>query len=232
MYELSKNGELLIPLYHGTSSLFSDSILEFGLGSINPIEQFSVRPFMRSLFDLSEALRRNDRSWHDSKYVVQWMLDQEVFETGANFQHGQTYLSPSRRSAVGYALTNRFGSELLTQTYRLFRWLMENKANLLTEMQLDRHPVAKLFKSKPEPILITACQVNLSHLAAEDGGSVEPVVEELSQFLSLFKESPDEVLSKSGVTVNFNFRLIAPLKPSAIKLEYLDQTAEENPYDW
>lgn len=227
-----KNEELLIPLYHGTSSLFSESILEFGLGSIDPIEQFSVRPFMKNLFDLTETLRGNDKSWQDSKFVVQWMLDQEVLASGANFQHGQTYLSPSRSSAVGYALTNRFGSELLTETYRLFRWLMDNKANLLTEMQLDRHPVAKLFKSKPKPILITAHRVKLSHLSAEDGGSVESVIEKLSQFLSLFKESPHDLLMKSDVIINLNFRLIAPLNPSAVKLEYLNSRTEENPYDW
>lgn len=33
-----------------------------------------------------------------------------------NFQHGETYLSPSRLTAIRYAANKRYGSELLSYT--------------------------------------------------------------------------------------------------------------------
>lgn len=41
MTPINKQGILDIPLFHGTSSLFLPSIIENGLGAINPITEYN-----------------------------------------------------------------------------------------------------------------------------------------------------------------------------------------------
>lgn len=41
MKEIAKDGNLTIPLYHGTSSIFLDSIFKFGLNGKNVISEWN-----------------------------------------------------------------------------------------------------------------------------------------------------------------------------------------------
>jgi len=50
----SADDELPIPLYHGTSSLFLESIISLGLGGCNPIAEWKVLEFAQVIYPLVE----------------------------------------------------------------------------------------------------------------------------------------------------------------------------------
>lgn len=55
-----ENGAITFPLYHGTSSLFVDSIRKLGLGARNPIAEYGVVHFLESIYRICEELFADD----------------------------------------------------------------------------------------------------------------------------------------------------------------------------
>ncbi|MAQ95723.1 MAG: hypothetical protein CMM84_19625 [Rhodothermaceae bacterium] len=106
---------LLIPLYHGTSSLFLPSIIEHGLGGRNPVGEYRAHDALRLALSVCDVHLVDDEEW---VYLVRptavRMLGGEVTAGGFNFRHGAPYLSPSRRSATSYATSNKYGSEIIS----------------------------------------------------------------------------------------------------------------------
>ena len=217
-----KNGTLTVPLFHGTSTLFLESIQEHGLGGVNPIDTFSVRNFVQQAYGLCDSILAGEKEWDACKFSASWCNKQESFSDNANFQHGDTYLTPSRASAVGYALTNRFGSELLSLGAKLIDLIQERRPELLEQHPLMRHPVRKLVSSDSKPILITARNVSIDMLRSESGDNPQKQIELLE---TLWPIDPDTVL-------NINFRLCSILSSNSLKIEYLDPKQEKNAYDW
>lgn len=80
-------GVFKIPLFHGTSTLFWESIQTHGLGGMNPIEVYSVRAFVQEAFEFCELVLSGDEEWEAYKFSPHWLIDQERFSDNANFQH-------------------------------------------------------------------------------------------------------------------------------------------------
>src|SRR5258706_12131897 len=164
MQQIVENELLRIPLYHGTSSLFEESIQEYGLGAVNPLTKYSVPSFVKLAFDVCNSCLSGDQDWETCKFAPSWVVTQESFNDTSNFQHGDTYLTPSRASAVGYALTNRYGSEMLSTGHKLYNLATERCVDLVRETGLSEHPVVSLFRVIPSPILIVARAIPVSYL--------------------------------------------------------------------
>ena len=99
---------LTFPLYHATSSLFEDSIKEFGLGGVNIVEQYHVLEFLRELEAIADARLGDHDDWkHIAKTEVSYITGQKLLP-GGNFQHGDVYLTPSLPTARRYA-KNKYG---------------------------------------------------------------------------------------------------------------------------
>ncbi len=169
MDEIIQNGFFRIPLYHGTASQFSESIERFGLGSVNPIAQYDVKEFLNRALMACDQAFANDTEWMTSRFATEWMVHQESFSDSGNFQHGDSYLTPSRASAVSYALTNRFGSELITQAWRLWRLLAERRPEVSNTFRLEEHPLVSLFQVEPRPLLVIASGVSVAGVLSEGG---------------------------------------------------------------
>ena len=227
MQTVVENGVFRIPLYHGTCSAFYESIETLGLGGLNPIPKLGVISFLRELMVQADEALGEDPDWVSGRFLVQWMVDQESFSGGGNFQHGDTYLTPSRASAVGYALQNRFGSELITQAHRVYCLLVERQPRALQNLALNR-PLVSLFATRPEPLIVTAFNVAVTDVVAEGGGPPDGTIESLQEYWNLFekleKDPAEEVLNK-------NFRLRSPLAPGSFSIEFVEE-GERNPYDW
>lgn len=219
-----KNGVFKIPLFHGTSTLFLESIQTHGLGGVNPIDVYSVRSFVQEAYEFCEVVFSGDGEWEASKYSPGWLIDQKSFSDNANFQHGDTYLTPSRASAVGYALTNRFGSELLSMGAKLVALIRERRPELIHQCPLMRNPVMNLISSDSKPILVTARNVSVDMLLSEGGDAPEKQIEELKTSWPIFADT--------GAILNINFRLRCVLPLSSLNIEYLDPTCEKNPFNW
>ena len=79
-----------VPLYHGTSSLFLDDIILFGLGGKNPIAELKILDFAAALLPhLHEHLSGSD-VYKGRIRTFELMLSQK--SGNWNFQHGQTYV--------------------------------------------------------------------------------------------------------------------------------------------
>jgi hypothetical protein len=219
---LIQEGKLTFLLYHGTSSLFIESIQTFGLGAKNPIKELGVVAFLERLYTLCEQLFPEDNEWIQRRIVVQPMIRQEVTSGGWNFRHGSSYLTPSRSSAVGYSLSNPFGSEIISQAYWLYKKISSTASSELCGIPVPESSILDLFLSKPEPYLVTVSNVPLESLESENGGPAEEVFEKIAPFFPF--------LNERGFTLNLNFRLIKPVSPEFLIIEKLDPEREDNPY--
>jgi hypothetical protein len=222
--ELIDNGILTIPLYHGTSSLFLTSIREQGLGGVNPIKQFQVREFFAEIFKRCDTALAGDKEWEACKFVAEYLRDQVSNGDSSNYQHGDTYLSPSRASAVGYALTNKFGSELISNAHRLLSFVQERRPELLEDNEIAHHQLLNFFGYDHKPVVLKMHNIPVSILSSECGDSPEKGMDFLIDMLPF--------LNDSGVVVNSNFRLLRPVPFDACEVEFIDPVDETNPFAW
>jgi len=214
-----ENGVFNIPLFHGTSTLFLESIQTYGLGGVNPIDVYSVCAFVQEAYEFCEHVLSGDKEWEACKFSPRWLIDQESFNDNSNFQHGDTYLTPSRPSAVGYALTNRFGSELLSMGAKLVALIRERRPELIHQCPLVRHPAMNLISSDSKPVLVTARNVSVDMLLSEGGDTPEKAIEQLKTLWP--------ILGDTGDVLNINFRLRHALSANSFNIEYLDPTCEK-----
>lgn len=98
------NGVLRLPLYHGTSTLWMDSIRKNGLGGSMPrLEE--ARALLESINKHIPPERKD--------MTLEMMVNQE--QGAMNWQHGQVYFSLAFEDAKSYALSNSLGSEILSE---------------------------------------------------------------------------------------------------------------------
>jgi hypothetical protein len=202
-------GIFTIPLYHGTSQLFLPSIMEKGLGANNPLYDFEAYDLMQRLFIKADSVLAADKEWHATRFMYEWFNKQVVTDGNANFQHGQTYLTPSRGSAINYAISNPLGSEFLSHCKTL--WAMIEKVERGSFDLSDS--MRAIFSSQYKPVLLQICDVSLGHLLSEDGKSPDINIDGISQV--------QEFLADEKSAFNFNFRLKRLIEPERIKYQYL-----------
>jgi hypothetical protein len=94
--QIIKDGVLMIPLFHGTSTLFSEDILAKGLGAEIPIKKHNIMETLKKLvnkgYEYKEYLPKSDRS----PTSEHWMLEKNnmiVNNKIANHRYGGVYLT-------------------------------------------------------------------------------------------------------------------------------------------
>ncbi len=179
---LVSNETLVIPLYHGTSTFFIDSISKSGLGGRNIIKELNVLKILRYLFEKADQLLANTEIWNNNRNRFELFASQKITSGGFNFRHGNVYLSPSLDTAKRYAQNNRFGSELISELFDLYDIL--NNGGFRSDIQ-DKNLTAllKYFTSIPSPMLVQINNVPISSLRTEKG---ETIYHQLSQMEGQF----------------------------------------------
>ena len=86
--EIIKNGVFTVPLYHGTTGLFIDSIRQHGLGFIDPLIKLEAKEFMHDLFGLAEKQKWRDERWQKMRELILPIVLQENAKGDFNFKHG------------------------------------------------------------------------------------------------------------------------------------------------
>jgi len=211
---IDKHGYLTIPLYHGTSSIFIESIINNGLGAISQNTNYDIELFTK----ICSAHRKSDWQsdwWKENSYTWESMLNQKTGKF-SNFRYGGTYLSPSRENASGYALNNSHGSELLSTIIDALKNLEKFDLKYAYKLIPKNHWIRSVILLEHKPVLITIHRIKIADLKTEKDQSVFDLLEEMSSLLEQLPEIATDILWSQN-----NFHTITPLSITARDIEYL-----------
>jgi hypothetical protein len=204
--------------FHGTSSVFINSILKFGLGGINPNYDNKNLDTLSKLFNLSEKNLMDKQEFlklYDTTKAMSLQAKLKVVRNGKeellNFRHDGTYISLSVERAASYATLNKYGSEILCRIFNLMDLLDAYKIDY-SKLDIPFEYLEQIKKSNHKPIIIHIKEVKEELLEKEDG---KTAIESLNWLRSTYS-----TISK-GLKYEFfqscNFKLLEPV--TAINLE-------------
>lgn len=198
--------KIKFPLYHATSSLFKDSIKEFGLGGFNPILEFKVIELMKELEIIANNSLKNINSWIKLQYSTSLMTQQKITTYGGSFQHGDVYLTPSLYTASHYS-KNRYGSEAITQTFEIIDLLEVKGVSISKELMQIYNSFFELRKLPCEPIVYRMKNLPIIYLSqGERGEDLEQQIKEVEEAISEYGLEKYE-----GIVQQVNFRVKKPI---------------------
>lgn len=197
----------MVDLYHGTSTLFLDSILKNGLAGTNPVNDWKLLELSREVYVLSQEHLQETPFYQNRSLSFQKMTEQ-ANSGRANFQHGDTYLSASKRTAVNYALGKRYGSELLTYTIDFWQELLKHNVPTANKELRRKYPqIYSLFKLAPSPVLIKVSGLDTSMLVDEYGESPDGMLARMAEASKSFSANFQDTALQQ-----VNFRLKKPVQ--------------------
>ncbi|OSZ74620.1 hypothetical protein [Hydrogenophaga sp. IBVHS1] len=203
--------ELPFPLFHGTSTLFLNDIQAGGLGAKNPLLELEIIEFIKLIMPLIDEHLSETDTYLNHRGTFGLMAEQFTSSQGFNFQHGQTYLSPAKPTAIRYAVNKRYGSELLTYALEFLRMLVEKRLPVVVSELFARFPqVFELLNLSRSPVLIRAERVQMFQVLTERGDDPLPQVRQLTAYLKEDRGFIEIVGQQS------NFRLMAPVMPQQL----------------
>ena len=188
-FKLVMNGKFTVPLFHGTTEAFLDSIKVHGLGGLNIIEKCGISKAFPKLFDLCEKNLSELPDFSNQKLMFQHMISQKV--TCFNMRHGGTYVSPSRSTAERYA-NNPYGSEYISSAMELLEMLKEVYCFNDEEKQILA-PLLAIKKAKNNPIMLEIQDVEVKYIQSEHGKEAQKninlIEEEINRQIKPWKEN-------------------------------------------
>ena len=209
---------LPISLYHGTSSLFLADIVKFGLGGRNPIVDWKVIEFAKAILPLAEEHLAQRPRYMAKVGSFRLMVEQK--QGKMNFQHGDTYLSPSELTAVRYASNKKYGSELLTYTLDFLEELVRLKIEgVATELYQSYPEIFEKLDISPAPLLIRVDAVRTSDLLAEDGSDSAETVKRVCDAIQAWTGGFAQQMLQQ-----MNFRLRRPVAVGELRICLIDVT--------
>jgi hypothetical protein len=181
--------KLKFPLYHGTSTLFLDSIKKNGLGGRNIVEELGIINLLKELEDLCEKHLSNIEEWEFLyKYQISLITSQCILP-GGNYQHGNLYLTPSLKKAAQYA-ENKFGSEILSEVYSLINLLRKYSIPFSDSILKKYKNIFDLEDKNKNPLIIEVNEIPIIYLSESEKG--EPKEENIIKI--------EESIKKNGIT--------------------------------
>jgi len=206
---------LPFPLYHGTSSLFLKSIIDHGLGGTNPIEEWGIIAFARDIIPLIDEYLGDDEQYAQRIYSYKMMAEQK--NAGWNYQHGDTYLSPAKQTAIRYAVNKQYGSEILTYSLEFLEELSRRNVPSVNDSLYQKYAhIFALLDTSPCPLLIRIDKPKQKDLITERGKCAEEQIE------NLIKHQKDDPSSFQLISQQSNFRLIKPASADRIKIFFIN----------
>lgn len=187
---LTKEGKLKIDFYHGSSTIFLNSIIKNGLGGINPIEEWKILELSNEVYKLSEKHLKDTVLFIAKSKSYKLMIEQSN-NGNFNFQHGDTYITPSKQTAIRYAINNTYGSELLSRTIEFLKKLIALRIDYVTKDLFRKYSeVFNIIEANPSPILLKIKNIDPQLLSNEYGK--EPG-ENYKQISKILESSPDHI---------------------------------------
>ncbi len=215
------DGRLTVPLFHGTSSLFWDSIIRNGLGGRNIVEEMDPKA-AQLLLQLSSGYH-HEENWllaiDGCERIAADPMNDRLDISGFffSFRYGGTYLSASSETAANYALLYSGGGEALTSVLHLYRLLVTVRPDVATHERFM--PLIEFASRRARPMLVEANGVELNSLRAEQGGGIEEVLERME---SAFEDAEfyDTLVGQA------NFELTRPMPRDQLKFHNITRIQE------
>lgn len=204
-------------LYHGTSSVFVESIKKYGFG-YRDSKIFDSTVFTK-LHTAVEKLKDIDDYCMES-----YLLMNAVIGKHPQYQYKGIYLTPSISQAKGYA-ENPMGSEYLQLIYDAYSRLSRFDSKSANSIIPEHHPLRKVFSKLGDPILITIENSPLHYLKPASGADIHVFLDQMYEYLWERKGRDgwtDEELIDMGWQQR-DFILSGIIPASAIKIEDIAQ---------
>lgn len=183
---------LPIPLYHGTSTLFLAEVLSLGLGGKDPLADLNLHEFIKELNPIIQQHLRDTDAYSARSAIWNRMVNQEAGRK--NYQHGQTYLTPSVSTAVRYASNTLDFLQILCD---------RNVSSVRTDLFRKFPTIFNLLDISPAPILFRLDGLAEEDLLGEDGESPRPGFDRIREMLDIYP-NPEKAQT---VLQQVNFRL-------------------------
>ncbi|WP_455884803.1 hypothetical protein [Pseudomonas spelaei] len=211
---IDQDGYLTFPLYHGTSTLYRDSIEKQGLGAVRDPSLFDFQT-LEQLAKLLDAQKSKSTWWQMNDFIVKAMIDQNVTGGGFNFRYGGIYLSASRQTAQMYAKSPK-GSEIISHIFLAYEELKSVDPDAASQLLHCAHPLTKLFEKPSMPMLITVSKVKAHLLTTEHGKAID---EQLAEMKNLREARDPHLIDVIWQQRNFTFD--GTLEPHTLMFEEL-----------
>ena len=221
--------------YHGTSSLFIESILKNGLGGINPNLKFKNLELLKFIYGQCENTLFNEEEYsiliRETTLAMIRQTDliikrENQNEETFNFRHQEIYVSLSEFKALTYSVTNKIGSEILQRSYDLYQLLLKNKVKVDIPKNLNYYEIENLEIEKIRPLLIKTKKVKKDNIIQENGYDGEEFIEILDEHIDKMTEK-----EKFFEFQYMNFGLKRPVKieeNEVFEIKYSGNIRERN----
>ena len=171
--------EVPFPVYHGTSTIFLPSIFEAGLGGRNPVAECRGVQCLDRLVNIADVAFQNSDEWSVDRIGLDLMRRQTITGANMNFRHGGAYVTPAETTAVGYALSNEVGSELLSECIKLYRRIATQVASEVLTLRDEFRQVFDLSLGIGKPVLIRIIDLPRASIQTEQAGDANVPIDEL-----------------------------------------------------
>lgn len=213
--------------YHGTSTLFLDSIKKTGLGGTNPnidfknleVLRFLYRQAENHLLDNSDYLKVRSTTQAMSQQGIVDLIQQNGERQRCYFRHDGIYIALSIMRAIVYANQNKYGSEIVGRCVFLYNLLKAKIGDFKIPKDINLFGIDKLAGLLLEPIIIEVSNVNDYDLGKEDGKTAKEALVFLRNILPQLTEK-----ERFEFKQYCNFELLKPVPIENLKFYKLFTT--------
>ncbi|WP_156125312.1 hypothetical protein [Cellulophaga sp. Hel_I_12] len=223
--------------YHGTSSIFLNSIIENGLGGINPNFDFKNLDLLKYLSSRAEKDLMENQNYLNVRDATLAMANQTDLAVPMpngktfyfNYRHDGIYVALTREKGAIYACKNKYGSEILEYCIRIFKLIKEKDKFFELPKELNLFKIEQYLDYEQKPILIEINGVKDDELEMENGQMAPEILNNLREIIpKLPKREKFERLQ------HINFKLLKPVPFERLKFYELEY--ESSPHfrdlDW
>tara|TARA_A100000171_G_scaffold53096_1_gene76800 strand:- start:8387 stop:9088 length:702 start_codon:yes stop_codon:yes gene_type:complete len=205
---------MVFKYYHGTSTIFLDSIRKYGLGAINPNTDQKNLEVLKFLFELSENhLKLNpeyitlkNSTWAMVNQGTEELTDERGNKVVLHFRHDGMYVSITRIRAAIYAVLNKYGSEILERCIELYKLLINSNIPVKIPPEIDLFDFRQYIDAETKPIMIEVLGISDNDLEKEDGKTASDALNLLRRCIPKLTEKEQfEFLQYC------NFKLLKPV---------------------
>lgn len=209
-------------LWHGTSTIWMDSICQSGLGAINIAKEYNLIELLGFLYSEILRLNINAPELESRRQTISAIITGKPLyhdNITLNYKYDGAYVSMSPLTAAKYACSIPIGSELLD--YCLFLLYILRKSNIEIPNELNRINIMSMLNHQADPILVEVTSFNDRELVLEDGTNAQAKLHEIRNIY------PKLSIEEHFRLIQFsNFKLLKSASPSTLKFYQIDYSGD------